>query len=84
MNNLIITIVVDLTRFYDSGIFMQSPSDDIRLVGLNLDEYCQQKHKAESLKKATHRNYKDPNSLYCVNPNLEYTVISITSAKEPQ
>jgi hypothetical protein len=23
LNNLIITIVVDLTRFYDSGIFMQ-------------------------------------------------------------
>ena len=38
-------------------------------IGLDLDEYCQQKYKAESLKKATHRNYKDPNSLYCVNPN---------------
>jgi hypothetical protein len=38
-------------------------------VGLNLDEYCQQKYKAESFKKATHRNYKDPNSLYCVNPD---------------
>jgi len=38
-------------------------------IGLDLDEYCRQKYKAESLKKATHRNYKDPNSLYCVNPN---------------
>jgi hypothetical protein len=47
----------------------RSPSDDIRSVGLNLDEYCRQEYKAESLYKATHRNYKDPNSLYCVNPN---------------
>lgn len=38
-------------------------------VGLNLDEYCLQTYKDQSLKKATHRNYKDPNSLYCVNPN---------------
>jgi hypothetical protein len=49
------------------------PSDikppTFRSVGLDLDEYCRQKYKAKSLKKATHRNYKDPNSLYCVNPD---------------
>ncbi|MDB9454566.1 hypothetical protein [Dolichospermum circinale] len=38
-------------------------------VGLDLDKYCLQTYKDQSLKKATHRNYKDPNSLYCVNPN---------------
>lgn len=44
-------------------------SQDISPVGLNLDEYCRQEYEAQSLYKATHRNYKDPNSLYCVNPN---------------
>lgn len=48
----------------------RSPSQESPLpVGLNLDEYCLQTYKDQSLKKATHRNYKDPNSLYCVNPN---------------
>ena len=45
------------------------PSQDILETGLDLDKYCRQRYRAESLYKATHRNYKDPNSLYCVNPN---------------
>ena len=39
-------------------------------IGLNLDEYCENKAQKEQTKriKPTHQNYNDPYSLYCTNP----------------
>lgn len=40
-------------------------------IGLDLDIYCKERAKSRETRreKPTHKNYKDPYSLYCVNPH---------------
>ncbi|MFK0732400.1 MAG: hypothetical protein ACFKPT_00180 [Gloeotrichia echinulata GP01] len=42
-------------------------------IDIRLEDYCEDKSKNKSIKrlKPTHHHYKDPYSLYCVNPHAE-------------
>ncbi len=49
-----------------------SPEKDVVKKGIDLDAYCNYKYPNDKIK-ASHHNYNDPNSLFCVRPRtLKY------------
>lgn len=44
---------------------------DVEHIGLNLNDYCSEKYGDRGLTEAKYHDYRDPSSLYCVDPNFK-------------